>query len=73
MVNVPTGTTLIEGDKLVTSGMGGIYPKGITIGKVTEVVNKKNPMQNEAIIAASVDFERLETVGVIVYGVEEEL
>ena len=35
----------MEGDKLETSGMGGIYPKGIGIGKVIEVVNKKNPIE----------------------------
>ncbi len=71
IMNIPMGTTLIEGDKLETSGIGGIYPKGISIGNITEVVNKKNPLENEAIIKTTVDFDRLETVGIIV--VEEDV
>lgn len=30
---IPTNADLTEGDTLETSGMGGIYPKGITIRK----------------------------------------
>lgn len=70
VMNIPAGVTLVEGDKLETSGVGGIYPKGIPIGKVTTLVNKRNPMQNEAIITPNVDFERLETVAVIISNFE---
>ncbi len=34
---IPTGADITEGDTLETSGMGGIYPKGIIIRK-----NKNN-------------------------------
>ena len=34
---IPTGADIAEGDTLETSGMGGIYPKGIIIRK-----NKNN-------------------------------
>lgn len=71
IVNIPIGTTLIENDKIETSGIGGIYPKGISIGNVVEVVNKKNPLENEALIKTSVDFNTLETVGIIV--LEDEI
>lgn len=66
ILNIPIGTTIIEGDKIETSGIGGIYPKGISIGNVTEIINKKNPVENEALIKTTVDFNRLETVGIIV-------
>ncbi len=66
IVNIPIGTTIIEGDKIETSGIGGVYPKGISIGNVTEIKNKKNPIENEALIKTSVDFNRLETIGIIV-------
>ena len=69
-INIPSGLTLIDGDKIETSGVGGIYPKGIPIGKVTKVVNKRNPMENEAVITPNVDFEKLETVAVIISNVE---
>lgn len=66
VINIPTGTVLVEGDKLETSGMGGIYPKGIGIGKVVEVLNKKNPIENEAVLKMYVDFDKVETLAVIV-------
>ena len=71
IVNIPIGTTIIEGDKIETSGIGGVYPKGISIGNVTEIKNKKNPIENEALIKTSVDFNRLETIGIIV--LEEDI
>ena len=66
IINIPSGVALIEGDKMETSGLGGIYPKGISIGKVSQIIQKKNPMENEAMIKPSVDFDKLETVGVII-------
>lgn len=71
VINIPTGTVLVEGDKLETSGMGGIYPKGIGIGKVVEVLNKKNPIENEAILKMYVDFDKVETLAVIVTNDDE--
>ncbi len=70
--NIPTDTTVIVGDKIETSGLGGIYPKGISIGKVIEVQNKKNPIESEAIVETNVDFNKLETVAVIVEVIDNE-
>lgn len=71
VMNIPMGTILIEGDRVETSGVGGIYPKGINIGKIVEIVNKKNPIENEAIVKTDVDFNKLETVGVVVFESED--
>ena len=68
IINIPSGISIIEGDRIETSGIGGIYPKGIGIGKVKEVINKKNPMENVAIVSPNVDFEKLESVAVIIGG-----
>ncbi|MBQ9658570.1 MAG: rod shape-determining protein MreC [Clostridia bacterium] len=56
---------ITEGDGVETSGMGGIYPKGIYIGKVTKLVEGKNKTDNYAEVEIEVDFEKLETVLVI--------
>ncbi len=71
IMNIPMGTVLIEGDKIETSGVGGIYPKGLSVGKIVEIINKKNPIENEAIVKTNVDFNKLETVGVIVFESED--
>ncbi len=55
----------MEGDNLETSGIGGIYPKGIHIGTVKQVINTKNITDRYANIETAVDFSKLETVLVI--------
>lgn len=62
---IPTEATILEGDKVETSGLGGIYPKGIHIGTIKQVVNTKNITDRYAIIETAVDFSKLETVLVI--------
>lgn len=62
---ISTNTVLVEGEKLYTSGMGGIYPKGIYIGVVKKINETKNITNRSFITEAAVDFENLETVLVI--------
>lgn len=62
---IPTEATILEGDKVETSGLGGIYPKGIHIGTIKQVVNTKNITDRYAMIETAVDFGKLETVLVI--------
>ncbi len=62
---IPTDATILENDKVETSGIGGIYPKGITIGTIKEVVNAKNITERYAYVETAVDFKKIETVLVI--------
>ena len=62
---IPTEAQIIQGDSIETSGIGGIYPKGIHIGSVQRVVNTNNSIDRYAIIETAVNFEKLETVLVI--------
>ena len=62
---IPTNTTIIQGESIETSGIGGIDPKGIHIGTVEKVVNTNNDIDRYAIVKTAVDFEKLETVLVI--------
>lgn len=62
---IPTGADLSEGDKIQTSGMGGVYPKGITIGTVQSIENTLNILDRYAWIEPAVDFEKIETVLII--------
>ena len=63
---IPTDIEAIEGDSVETSGMGGIYPKGIHIGTITKVVNTKNVLDRYIEITPAVDFSKIETVLVII-------
>lgn len=62
---IQTTATLLEGDRVETSGLGGIYPKGITIGTIKQIVNTKNLTNRYALIEPAVDINKIETVLVI--------
>ncbi len=66
MVNVPRAQDMAVGDIVVTSGFGGIYPKGIMVGTVSAVKNDGGGLLHYAEIEPAVDFQRLEDVAVIV-------
>ena len=63
--SIPAEATILQGDEVVTSGLGGIYPKGILIGTIKEVVNTKNELDRYANIETATNFSTLETVLVI--------
>lgn len=71
MIYLPLETDLIPGDKVLTSGLGGIFPKGILIGEVKEVSRQENELQKYAIIKPSVDFLHIEEVLVTYSNVEK--
>ncbi len=54
------------GDEVISSGLGGVYPKGLLIGKVIRVEEEKNRLYKVAEIRPAVDFSRLEEVTVII-------
>jgi rod shape-determining protein MreC len=62
---VPQGEEMKTGDRVITSGLGGIFPEGIAIGQVTQVRQQGTDMFQEATVEPYVDFARLESVFVI--------
>lgn len=62
---IPTDANVLEGDMIETSGLGGIYPKGILVGSIKQVTNTKNITDRYASIETAVNFDKLETVLVI--------
>lgn len=59
---VPQGEAIKGGDLILSSGMGGNFPKRLVIGQVTEVRKHDNELFQEATIKPAVDFARLEFV-----------
>ncbi len=62
---IPQGTPVGVGDVVLTSGMGGRFPKGIPIGQVIEVRQRDVEVFQEAVVRPIVDFGRLEFVLVV--------
>lgn len=63
--SIPIETSVLQGDEVVTSGFGGIFPKGILIGSISEVINTKNELDRYATVVPATDFNKLSTVLVI--------
>ena len=59
---IPQGTEIGVGEVVLTSGMGGNFPKGIPIGQVVEVRQKDVNVFQEAVVRPTVNFGRLEFV-----------
>lgn len=53
------------GDRVITSGMGGVFPKGLTVGQVQIVNQKDYGLFQEILVAPAVDFSHLEEVLVL--------
>lgn len=62
---ISTEANLVQGDSVETSGLGGIYPKGIHIGVIKNIVNTKNITDRYAMVETAVDFNKLNTVLVV--------
>lgn len=56
---------LVKGDIVISSGLGGLVPKGIVIGEVVETKKESYELMQYAIIKPAVDFLKLERVFVI--------
>ncbi len=55
-----------KGDRIVSSGLGGKFPKGLVIGDVIEVrEQKRDPLFKEVFLESNVNFGKLEEVFVI--------
>lgn len=65
MVYIPAGVEVSPGDTIETSGMGGVFPAGILIGKVKSMDNDKPQLMRSAVVQPNVDFKRLEEVVVL--------
>ena len=62
---IPQGGDVTAGDVVITSGLGGNFPKNLVIGQVVEVSQKDYEMFQQGILRPTVNFDRLEFVLVI--------
>ena len=62
---ISANVTLSQGETVETSGIGGIYQKGIFVGNIAKVENSSDLSNRYALVELAVNFEKLETVLVI--------
>lgn len=65
MIYVSSENTMSSGNFVITSGEGGIFPKGLIVGTVIEVKTSQNKISCEATIQPIVDFSKINDVMII--------
>lgn len=65
MRNIPQDAKVKEGDDVLTSGLGGNFPKGLKIGKIGSVKQSDVQLFQQAELAPYCDFGRLSSVEII--------
>lgn len=62
LIFISLDSNVNKGDIVMTSGMGGIYPKGILIGHVVKIEKEKGRLYKYAIVEPSSKLSKLEEV-----------
>jgi len=62
---IPQSEQVVVGDTVITSGLGGLIPKGLIIGQVATVDKQDIELYQRAVLHPAVDYLRLELVLVI--------
>lgn len=66
---LPAGAEPESGDRVLTGGLGGVFPRGLYVGEVLYPADAENDAF-DACVATSVDFEHLEEV-LVILGMDE--
>lgn len=64
---IPARSDVKQGDVVVTSGMGGVFPKGLVIGSVARVEGEKWELFKNIVVKPGVDFTNVEEVFVLIH------
>jgi rod shape-determining protein MreC len=62
---IPQTDVVTEGDLVLTSGLGGVYPEGYLVGKVARVERKDADPFQAAVVEAAVALDKLQTLYVL--------
>lgn len=65
MIHLPKDAPVRPKQVVVTSGLGGLFPKGLPIGKIEDVKIENNGLMKYALVKPFADFEHLEEVFIV--------
>ena len=65
MIYINNQANIYKGDIVITSGLGGVYPKGIVVGNVFRVEKELDKLYQKVYIVPRADFMHLEEVFII--------
>jgi rod shape-determining protein MreC len=56
-----------EGETVISSGLDGVFPKGLRVGQVESITQKNSSIFQEVLVIPFVDFEKLEEVMILLH------
>jgi rod shape-determining protein MreC len=59
------GDELKIGDRIITSGLSQLFPKGLFVGEIKKIVQSENQLFQTAFLKPGVEFNRVESVGIL--------
>ncbi len=62
---LPQGSDTYEGDRVITSGLGGVYPPNLLIGRIQEIWQEENGLSYSARVKPAADLANLRQVFVV--------
>jgi rod shape-determining protein MreC len=62
---LPVRAEVAAGDEVISSGLGGVFPRGIVIGHVSRTMQDENDGTLRALVEPTVDFSSLEELFVV--------
>ena len=62
---VPISAKINLGDKVISSGLGGVFPKGLVVGRVVDIVKKSQELFQDIMVEPSADISNIEEVIVL--------
>lgn len=63
--NISDDINIEVGDLVTTSGLGGIYPKGIIVGKIVEIFNGESSLERYAYLEPLIEMESINQVYIL--------
>ncbi len=66
MKYIQRGAQVRPGDRVITSGLGGGFPRGLLIGEVRSVSHSQTELSDEAELQPAVDFSQLRVLSVVI-------
>lgn len=65
MEKIPQDQSITVGDTVITSGLGGVIPKGYSLGTIRSITKADNGVFQAAILSTPIQIGRLQTVFVV--------
>ena len=62
---VPISAKINLGDKVISSGLGGVFPKGLVVGRVVDIIKQSQELFQDIMVEPSADLSNIEEVIVL--------